>query len=338
METQKIIDMLIETTTTRDFTTKKYKNLIIFDGNPTHDWVSLFDSYKLKDGTLIRLVQVSWNECELTVYHDSGPMLKVAPIDESEKKVKRPKTMVVKPDFVIIRNQPRGPTPLLDRKNILFGLMMANVPSMNSFMSEYMQMERPIMYGGLKEVEKKLGHEVFPLISISYYSSNDQMILMDQFPSILKISHAHAGMGKMKVRNYEDFRDMSTVIALHGDYCTGEPFIESDKLEYGFRIQKVGDSYRVQKKNMHGSGWKSQFGNSDLVDIELSKTHKLWADECQKLFGGLDWFAIDGLHCKDGSEHILEMNGSAIGFTHWKEDSEKIRDMAVDRMNKLFSK
>lgn len=60
-------------------------------------------------------------------------------------------------------------------------------------------------------------------------------------------------MGKVKVKNYEDFRDMSTVLALHSDYCTGEPFIDA---EYGFRIQKVGDSYRVHKKNFHGSGCK----------------------------------------------------------------------------------
>lgn len=178
---------------TKDITSKKHKNLVVFDGQPTHDWPALFEGYKLKDGTLIRVVQVSWNESELTIYHDSGPMLKVAPVHESERKVKRPKTMTVKPDFILIRNQPRGAIPIQDRKNILFGLMMAGIPSMNSLMSEYMNMERPIMYGGLKEVQKKLGKDKFPLIEINYYSSSNEMVLSpDKMPSIIKISHAHA--------------------------------------------------------------------------------------------------------------------------------------------------
>lgn len=53
---------------------------------------------------------------------------------------------------------------------MLFGLMMGNVPSVNSLVSEYMNLERPIMYGALKEIQKRVGNDAFPLIDINYYS------------------------------------------------------------------------------------------------------------------------------------------------------------------------
>lgn len=47
---------------------------------------------------------------------------------------------------------------------------MGNVPSVNSLVSEYMNLERPIMYGALKEIQKRVGNDAFPLIDINYYS------------------------------------------------------------------------------------------------------------------------------------------------------------------------
>lgn len=83
------------------------------------------------------------------------------------------------------------------------------------------------------------------------------MVMFDEYPAIVKISHAHRGMGKMRVENSDQFRDLSTVMGLHHDYCSVEKFIDID---YGIRVQKVGPSYRVFKKISTGSGWKSQFG------------------------------------------------------------------------------
>ena len=59
-------------------------------------------------------------------------------------------------------------------------------------------------------------------------------------------------MGKVKLSNGDEFRDLSTVVALHRDYATVERFVEC---EYGLRVQKVGDNYRVYKKVFTGSGW-----------------------------------------------------------------------------------
>lgn len=66
--------------------------------------------------------------------------------------------------------------PANDRRHVLYGLMMANVPAINSLMSEYMNLERPIMYGALKEIERRVGHDKFPLVPINYYSSPSGMV------------------------------------------------------------------------------------------------------------------------------------------------------------------
>jgi len=157
------------------------------------------------------------------------------------------------------------------------------------------------------------------------------------FPQVIKVSHAHRGMGKALLQNYDQFRDVATIMALHSDYCTTEPFITCD---YGIRVQKVFNSYRVYKKVFTGSGWKSQFGGADLQEIPLTEEYKLWVDECAKIYGGMDLLAVDALHSKDGKDYILELNGTAIGILpkHWQEDTMIIREEVIKKMNSLYVK
>jgi len=304
------------------------------DGDITHDWVKIFDGMRLSDGSDLFIVQTSWMNVELTVYPDSGCLMKMQPVRVSQGDPK--KGVAVKPHFLLLRNQVRGPYPSNDRRNLIYGLMMANIPSINSCVSEYMHLERPIMYGALKEIESRVGHDKFPLIPITYYSAPNEMIIgPDPYPIIIKVSHSHAGMGKIKINDPDQFRDISTVLALNQDYCTAESFI---KAEYGIRVQKVGSSYRVYKKIATGSGWKSQFGGADLQVIPLTDEFKLWADECSKCFGGMDLLAVDALHGEDGRDHIIELNGTAIGIKaiHWEEDTKVLRDLCIERMSALY--
>eukprot|EP01106_Pelomyxa_sp_JSP_P019336 TRINITY_DN9600_c0_g1_i1.p1 TRINITY_DN9600_c0_g1~~TRINITY_DN9600_c0_g1_i1.p1 ORF type:complete len:297 (-),score=44.86 TRINITY_DN9600_c0_g1_i1:71-961(-) len=281
-----------------------------------------------------RIVQASWIDIAITCYSDSGVVVSVLPVHDTDG-VLKPKITSFTPHLVIIRNQPRGPTPGSDRRNVLFGLMAANVPAMNSLVSEYMNLERAIMNGALRQIETTLGHDKFPFIQQNYYSSGNDMVISPSMPCIVKISHAHRGMGKIRLENQDQWRDLATVLALHDDYCTGEPFIEA---EYGIRVQKIGTHYRVMKKIYTGSGWKSQFGGADLQEIPITETYKLWVDECSKCFGGLDWLAVDAIHGKDGEDYIIEMNGSAIGFLpgRWEEDTFFVRDMIMQRLNDLY--
>jgi len=155
------------------------------------------------------------------------------------------------------------------------------------------------------------------------------------FPAVIKVSHAHAGMGKAKVPDIDGFGDVRTIMALTGDYGTAEPYI---KPAYGIRVQKTGNNYRVYKKVHTGAGWKSHFGGADLQFLELNDTFKLWVDECAKCYGGMELLAVDAICDENDNYHILELNGSAIGIQQqfWKGDSVGIVDMAIDKMNKIY--
>ena len=338
--------------------------VLVCDGDPMHDWPAIFRDHDLVPALAgrFRVVQASWMEISVVVYggDPACTVVTAAPVHETGGVV-RPATVTFEPDICVIRNQPRGPTPSSDRRAVLFGLMSGNVPALNSLESEYMQLERPLMCGGLRSIEQRLGHEQFPFIHQNYYTNSTAMVISPTLPAIIKVSHAHRGMGKIRVDTQTQFRDVATVLALHNEYCTGESFVEA---EYGIRIQKIGTHYRVLKKTPTGGSWKSQFGGCDLTEtvcVPLSSIHapshmccflvitqrttlqaltpeyKRWIDECAKLFGGLDWCALDAMHGIDGKDYIIELNGSAIGFKpqHWLEDTLHIRELVLDKLAAL---
>jgi len=175
------------------------------------------------------------------------------------------------------------------------------------------------------------------VIDSNFYSTHGMMTISPEMPCVIKVGHAHRGMGKIQVKDQQEFRDVSTIIALHQDYCTAEEFISSD---YGIRVQKIGTHYRVYKKIWTGSSWKSQFGGSGLVEIPVEDKHKLWADECAKVFGGMELLSVDALHGKDGKDYILELNGTASGFQtkDWVEDTQYLIELVLDRLDLTFGK
>jgi hypothetical protein len=312
-------------------------NLLIMDGDETHDWVSMFKGFRLSDHSAIHVYQASWMEMTITTYKETGCIVCVAPIRESSGNIKRPRTANFTPHLVLVRNQVRGPYPSQDKKNLLFGLMYADVPAINSLTSLYQDLERSVMFAELAKIERRLGHDKFPLIDQTYYGSASDMVIAPSFPCVVKVSHAHAGMGKIQIKDSTEFRDISTVLALHSDYATAEPYIEP---EWGLRVQKIGPHYRVMKKIMTGSGWKSHFGGSMLTEIELTPEYKLWADECSKMYGGMDLLAVDAIRGKDGKDYIIEVNGSAIGLLaeRWVEDSEYVRDLVLEKLESHYVK
>lgn len=124
----------------------------------------------------------------LLTYRSGGCLVTAAPIRETEGLVKRPQTRTfhvgfscVLPsllpltslDFLLVRNQPRGPTPATDRsidlplinpsspfryfslhsyyvtvrrRHVLYGFMVGNVPAINSLQSLYLDLERAAMF------------------------------------------------------------------------------------------------------------------------------------------------------------------------------------------------
>jgi hypothetical protein len=174
------------------------RNVIIFDGSMVHDWPALFATLgPLPDGSTVRVLQTSWMDAEVTTHGDaSGCQLSMKPVKDSfGEAVDRKTVITVRPHYILQRNQARGPSPGSDRRHVLYGLLMANVPAMNSLMSEYQQLERAVMLGALREINERLGQEAFPLNEVTYFSNASSMVISPDLPAVLKISHAHAGQG-----------------------------------------------------------------------------------------------------------------------------------------------
>lgn len=76
----------------------------------------------------------------------------------------------ISPDFVLIRN---FPTDIHgdDFKNLLFGFMFSNIPSMNNWNAIFYGMHRPLVYAALKALTGDL-----PLIPMTYHVRGSALI------------------------------------------------------------------------------------------------------------------------------------------------------------------
>ena len=79
-------------------------------------------------------------------------------------------------------------------------------------------------------------------------------------------------------------------------------------------------------------------GDLKFADDVVSDRFKLWMDEVSQMFGGIDMFALDVMHTKDGKDVVLELNDSSMGlmYLHEKEDNLVIRDLVLQRMGETF--
>ena len=301
-----------------------------------YDWPQIFDGSRLRDGRVLRVVQLGWDR--LLVTADSPGMSSSTPALVHVRPGPDGKGGgTIKPDFVLVRNECRGALHTEDHRAALFGLMFAGLPAVNSLSSIYQFLERPIVQAELNKIQRRLGVEAFPVIPQSYFASHQAMMYGGSFPAVLKVGHAHAGMGKMRVPNHHDWEDVRSVVAMtEGKYSTAEPFLEG---EYDLRIQKIGSNYRVFKRTAVSGNWKTNTGCSMVEELPLTdenQRYKVWADEAGELFGGLDICTVDVIYeAETGKEYILEVNGTSSGLCPEQaaEDNEHIRALTLERMD-----
>eukprot|EP01102_Stenamoeba_stenopodia_P010308 TRINITY_DN3093_c0_g2_i1.p2 TRINITY_DN3093_c0_g2~~TRINITY_DN3093_c0_g2_i1.p2 ORF type:complete len:132 (-),score=20.92 TRINITY_DN3093_c0_g2_i1:71-415(-) len=103
------------------------------------------------------------------------------------------------PHIVLVRSTIRA-LHGQDWRNALFGLMYAEVPAINTLESLYQCQEKPIIYGKLNQIRKRVGHDKFPLIPQTFYSGWRTMTFHTDLPLVMKVSTCHAGFGKMKIK------------------------------------------------------------------------------------------------------------------------------------------
>lgn len=78
--------------------------------------------------------------------------------------------------------------------------------------------------------------------SRSKYFLTFQIANPPRFPCVIKIGHAHGGLGKVKVENPADYTDIISLVACANTYCTVEPYIDA---KCDIHIQKIGNSYNA---------------------------------------------------------------------------------------------
>lgn len=330
------------------------KTLLVIDY--TTNWFEVFGrNSTLTSGDKIKVEQSEWKDITVEMSSEDGALVYCKASDNPLPFSNQKEDRIVKPDFMLIRNFPIS-LRSKDYKSQIMGLMAANIPAVNSLHSLFMCMHRPLIYGELLKVSKEIqageysekakAIQVVPLrynsntTDVSLQSSKlskpkeDEKVHSGAYPCVVKVSNTHAGYGKMFLSNEGDYSDLKSILAIRDDYYTTEPKLD---FEYEYRIQKIGDHYRCFRRNSDNC-WKGNWGNVKFSDHTLEDHHIVWADKCATIYGGLDIFGIDVVHCSDGSEYILEINDSACGlmYEHEEEDISHMKELVLKRMNEVF--
>lgn len=324
------------TTYAGSYNKDRHFTLLVIDDCNT-EWGSYLRGKKLHKDWDLRVEQADFQDISLSAASSTGV---VVTLREDRAGIRPPRSF--KPDFVLIRQNLRDATE--DHKNLLLGFQFGGIPSLNSLASVYNFQDKPWVYAHLRDIQRKLGKERFPLIEQQYFPDHRDMNQNHrcQFPCVFKVGHAHGGLGKVKVETESAYQDIASVVAVSGQYVTVESYVEA---KHDLHIFKIGDFYRAitcshccdcRRPSVSGN-WKTTTGQTVIEEVPVLDRYKLWIDKVSEMFGGLDICSLEAVVGKDDTEHIIEVNDCAmklLGDTA-EEDRQLIAQMVMQRMEEI---
>ena len=83
-------------------------------------------------------------------------------------------------------------------------------------------------------------HHLF--LSFSFFFFFFLQVSASRYPVVVKLGHAHGGVGKARAETNQEFLDLASLAALANAYCTSEPYVDT---KYDVHVQKVGNNYKA---------------------------------------------------------------------------------------------
>lgn len=277
---------------------------------------------------------MAWRDIEVSSYPDSA-LVHVRPHPEAFVGTPQSTRRTVRPDLVLLRSFVLG-NHEHDWRHKMGGFLHHGTPCINSLSATVWSTEKSVQWGLLRRVASVCPG--FPLVPQIYYSHPSTTGFAPDFPCVVKVGSASQGLGKARVADSGQWQDCVSLLSMQsGAWFVSEPHVT---WVADIRVQRIGKHYRAIRRTRTGSSsaWKA----NDAIgiteeDVPVEARWRRWADACAQVLE-MDILGLDILQEQDGSEHVLECNGSSIGFPerHRAEDSRHIAELVLQRLNSLF--